>query len=48
MVNYIGILSGVSWLIISVLCQTSHDKLYEDFVRRLVVNYLGILSGVSW
>jgi len=45
MVNYLGILSCVSWLIISVLCQASHGKLYDYFVRRLMVNYLGILSS---
>jgi hypothetical protein len=48
MVNYLGILSGVSWLIISVLCQASRGKLYDYFARRLVVNYFGIFSGVSW
>jgi hypothetical protein len=46
-VNYLGTLSGVSWLIISVFCQASNGKLNRYFVWRLVVNYLGILSGVS-
>ena len=34
MVNYLGILSGVSWLIISV------------FGGRVKMNYLGVLSDV--
>jgi len=47
-VNYLGILSGASWLIISVFCGRLVANYLGYFVRRLMVNYFGIMSGASW